>query len=243
MPLHFFRPLGAALTLAAALLGPAAGATEALPPAAPAWTPATLRAALAALPAGDAERGRQVHERLFCASCHGERGQAPTWNWPHLAGQKATYTAKMLLDYQRGLRRENHGARLMHDVAVAMTPQQIADVAAFYAAQPAPREDGTPRPNVTPEAQRAAERLVRHGDPTRLITPCASCHGVRGQGGRLEASALAGQNPLYFVRTLLDYHSGTRANDAAKGMRVFAQRLTRAEIEALARYYADLPAR
>ena len=51
----------------------------------------------------------------------------PTQNWPHLAGQKAAYTAKMLLDYQSRLRSENKGAALMHDIAVMMTPQQIAE--------------------------------------------------------------------------------------------------------------------
>ena len=167
---------------------------------------------------------------------------APTQNWPHLAGQRAAYTAKILLDYQDKRRLEGKRAELMHDIAAMMTPQQIADVAAFYAAQPAPGADGTPRPQPTPASSDvAAETLVRHGDKTRLITPCASCHGVVGQGGKLEASALAGQNPLYVVRTLLDYQSGVRHNDSAKGMSAFAKKLRRSEIEALAAYYADLP--
>lgn len=166
---------------------------------------------------------------------------APTQNWPHLAGQKAAYTAKILLDYQSRLRRENQGAALMHDIAVMLTPQQIADVSAFYAAQPAPQGDGTPRP-VADGKGLTAEQLVKKGDPARLLTPCASCHGVKGQGGKLEASALAGQNPLYFARTLLHYQSGVRANDAARGMSAFAKKLTRSEIDALATYYADLPA-
>ncbi|MFC7411248.1 c-type cytochrome [Hydrogenophaga atypica] len=229
------------LTLGGALAkepAPSHSAAAHAPTAAPAaWTPAALRNALNTLPAGNAERGRVVHQQLFCASCHGDNGQAPTQNWPHLAGQKAAYTAKMLLDYQSRLRLEGQRAELMHDIAVMMTPQQISDVSAFYAAQPAPRDDGTPRPTSAADA----ERLVRKGDPARLITPCASCHGVAGQGGKLEAAALAGQNPLYFTRTLLDYQSGQRANDAAKGMSAFAKRLTRDEIEALARYYADLP--
>lgn len=229
------------LTLGEALAkepAPSHSATAHAPTAAPAaWTPATLRNTLNSLPAGRADQGRVVHQQLFCASCHGDNGQAPTHNWPHLAGQKASYTAKMLLDYQSRLRLEGRRAELMHDIAVMMTPQQIADVAAFYAAQPAPRDDGTPRPTGVADA----ERLVRKGDPARLITPCASCHGVAGQGGKHEAAALAGQNPLYVTRTLLDYQSGQRANDAAKGMSAFAKRLTRAEIEALARYYADLP--
>ena len=211
--------------------------------AAPAWTPSTLRQTLANLPKGDAVQGLKVHEQLFCASCHGAKGVAPTQNWPHLAGQKAAYTAKMLLDYQSGLRREGHRAALMHDIAVMMTPQQIADVAAFYAMQTAPQNDGTPRPVVQKIANDFdAAQLVRKGDPARLLTPCASCHGVSGQGGNREASALAGQNPLYFVRTLLDYQSGLRANDSVKGMSTFAKKLSRTEIEALANYYADLPA-
>ena len=233
-----------AITATGLLMGfaaaPAHATDHAAAPTAKAWTPAALRGALTALPAGDAERGRVVNQQLFCASCHGAKGVAPTQNWPHLAGQKAAYTAKMMLDYQSSLRLENKGAALMHDIAVMMTPQQIADVSAFYAAQPAPRDDGTPRPQVVDRGM-SAEQLVRKGDPTRLLTPCASCHGVKGQGGKLEASALAGQNPLYFTRTLLNYQSGVRHNDAAKGMRAFAKKLTRSEIEALATYYADLP--
>jgi cytochrome c553 len=233
-----------ALTVTGVLVGLSAGnalaAEHAAAPAAKAWTPATLRGALAALPAGNAERGQLAQQQLFCASCHGDKGVAPTQNWPHLAGQKAAYTAKMLLDYQSRLRRENQGAALMHDIAVMMTPQQIADVSAFYAVQAAPRDDGTPRPAGDGKGL-TAEQLVKKGDPARLLTPCASCHGVKGQGGKLEASALAGQNPLYLTRTLLHYQSGARANDAAKGMSTFAKKLTRSEIDALGRYYADLP--
>lgn len=233
-----------ALTAAGVLIGLSAGkamaSEHAAAPAAKAWTPASLRGALGALPAGDAERGRVVNQQLFCASCHGDKGVAPTQNWPHLAGQKSAYTAKMLFDYQSQLRSENKGAALMHDIAVMMTPQQIADVSAFYATQSAARDDGTPRPGAQAQGL-SAEQLVKKGDPARLITPCASCHGVRGQGGKLEASALAGQNPLYFTRTLLHYQSGVRANDTARGMSHFARKLTRSEIDALATYYADLP--
>lgn len=249
------------VTLALAGLGLCAAACAGGQPAVAAkpWTPATLRKGMAALPAGDATRGQLVHDRFFCASCHGANGIAPTLNWPHLAGQKATYTAKMLLDYQSGLRHESRRAALMQDVAVMMSPQDIADVAAYYAKLPLPRDEYTPRPGSDGWRQVAAQteehpmrvgtlkaaslpatQLVRKGDPARLITPCASCHGVSGQGGNREAPALAGQNPLYFVRTMLDYHSGKRANDGVKAMRFFAERLTRGEIEALANHYADL---
>lgn len=206
------------------------------------WTPGTLRNALAALPQGNPDAGKKVHDELFCASCHGPAGVAPTQNWPHLAGQKSAYTAKMMLDYQDKRRLEGKRAEMMHDIAVMLSPQQIADVAAFYAVQSPPKDDGTPRPQaVAAPKDVPATTLVRRGDKTRLITPCASCHGVVGQGGKLEASALAGQNPLYFVRTMLDFRGGTRHNDSVKGMSLFAKKLSRGEIEALASYYADLP--
>ncbi len=239
----FARTLALALVSLAGLSGLASAATHELAPAAAPWTPTTLRTTLAALPQGHAQAGKKVHDELFCASCHGANGVAPTQNWPHLAGQKAAYTAKMMLDYQDARRLEGKRAELMHDIAVMLSPQQIADVAAFYEAQTPAVGDGTPRPNITLGAQDVgAATLVRKGDPARLITPCASCHGVAGQGGKREASALAGQNPLYFVRTMLDFQNGTRHNDSVKGMRSFAKKLSRSEIGALATYYADLPA-
>ncbi len=233
-------PLGLALALNPVQAGDHGQAAS----PAPNWTPASLRQALAALPDGDAARGRELNRSLFCASCHGNEGLAPTMNWPHLAGQKVAYTAKMMLDYQSGLRQEGERGRLMHDVGVELSHQEIADLAAFYASLPAPREATTPRPEPQPSAtDLPAEVLVRKGNPSRLITPCASCHGAVGEGGRLEAPELAGQNPRYFVRTLLDYQHGTRANDGKKTMRAFTRGLTQAELEALAVYYADLPLR
>lgn len=232
-----FTVVAAAALVVGAMALPAR-ATETHAPAATTWTPATLRQAIATLPPGNAERGKIVNQQMFCASCHGDTGVAPTQNWPHLAGQKAAYTAKLLMDYRDRRHVPNKGAELMHDLAVMLTPQQIADVSAYYAAQKAPPGDGTMRT----KARHHSEQLVRKGDPSRLITPCASCHGTRGQGGKFEAPALAGQNPLYFVRTMLDYQTGHRSNDAAQGMRTFAKRLSRDEIEALASYYAALPA-
>lgn len=202
-----------------------------------AMSPGELRALLAARPAGDAVRGKALHQSQFCASCHGAEGVAPTANWPHVAGQRADYTYKMLVDYQRGIRDEGERARLMHDVTRGLSPQDMADLSAWYAALPAPVETLNRRPAVTV----SVEQLVRKGDAARLITPCASCHGVQGQGGRPGSPALAGQNPQYFVRTLQQYHGGQRDNDPKRGMRAFAQGLTPAEITALATYYADLP--
>ncbi|AHE99777.1 c-type cytochrome [Thioalkalivibrio paradoxus] len=194
------------------------------------WTPAELHAALAAMPEGDPGRGRELHDRMFCASCHGPSGESPSRNWPTVVGQRAPYVYKMLLDYRDG-RLPHPEAEPMAVLAEMMSEQEMADVAAFYDAQALPA--------LAPlRKQHPADTLVRRGDPERLITPCSACHGVDGQGGRNETPALAGQRPEYLVRAMRAFRDRSRDNDVHHGMGQFAWDLTDAEIEALADYYA-----
>lgn len=198
---------------------------------------ADVRATLAQMPRGDVQRGKQLNQSLMCASCHGDAGVAPTQNWASLAGQRAAYTYKSLLDYQRGGRHENPRATLMRVAVKGMSRQDMADVAAYYASLPAV---AAPAPRLDAATHARTDRLARRGDPARLLTPCASCHGAAGQGGVNETPALAGQSVGSFVRTMQDYRDGKRVTDANQGMRQFAERLTMQEIRELASYYASM---
>lgn len=193
------------------------------------WTSSALQAELAAMPVGDAARGEKQHNVQFCASCHGRKGEAPTLNWPSLAGQRAEYTYKMLLDYRSGLREEDARAEVMNLAAEKLSRQDMADLAAFYAAQPLPL--------ASKRGGDAVLQLVEQGDPARLVTPCASCHGLDGQGGKNESPAIAGQSRRYFQRTMRLYHGEQRSNDNDYAMRAFAMPLTELEIKQLADYY------
>jgi cytochrome c553 len=86
----------------------------------------------------------------------------------------------------------------------------------------------------------ATLELVFKGDKTRLIQPCASCHGVNGEGAIIDVPAISGQNVKYFVNTMKDYARDKRENDIYSRMRIIAKALTRDEIEELAIYYARL---
>ncbi|MDZ7855055.1 c-type cytochrome [Sphaerotilus sp.] len=219
-------------------------------------TAAELRQRLAAMPPGDVARGEKLYAQQFCASCHGADGRAPTLNWPSIAGQRVEYGYKLLQDYRQGLRHEGERAAVMRDAVRDLSDRDLADLATYTAqlratAQPVAVVAASPvgrtatvdkTGSTTPAPAVPVDTLVRHGDPGRLLTACASCHGARGEGGTRAQPALAGQNPAYLVRTLLDYQSGLRANDPARGMRHFAAKLSRTEIEALAAYYASLPA-
>ncbi|MPQ75436.1 c-type cytochrome [Hydrogenovibrio sp. JE_KL2] len=203
-------------------------------PVADAWSNITWDKTAKDMPKGDYARGEKLESYGLCITCHGEQGIAPTRNAPNLAGNTALYTYKALMDYQSGLRNEGNGkASVMHAATTPMSKQDMADLAVYYAAQklPAPTGHYTPPANI--------KKLVTKGDVSRMITPCASCHGVHGEGRDI-TPALAGQVPAYFIRTMEAYKHGKRTNDIHEGMAQFTQDLTDAEIQGLAEYYANL---
>jgi len=204
------------------------------------WTPAELQANLAAMPKGDVARGKELNQTMMCASCHGEAGQALSRNWPSTAGQRVEYTYKTLQDYAQGRFQQHQGAGVMAVAASMLNQQQMADLAVYYAVQSLPT--ASVKPELSKEAYKNADIIVRQGDAKRLITPCASCHGVKGEGGINETPALAGQETLYFERTMQAYKQATRASDSYGMMRMIASNLTDEEIKSLAAYYANLPA-
>ena len=192
------------------------------------WTSNSLRHALATQPTGDALRGEQLNERLMCSSCHGKEGTPPTDRWPAVAGQLESYTVKMLLDYQSKARNEDNRADIMTAVADLMSEQDISDVAAYYASLPSPTL-----------LEQAVPILVTDGDKDRLITACASCHGLSGQGGIKGTPAIAGQSRETLKRALEFYRNGQRDSDLYSVMRQASLRLTNSEIDSLANYYSS----
>ena len=238
-----WRALAMAASLATGLTtGSTAYASEHAPSTVKAWSPVTLQTALKDLPKGNASAGQKVHDTMMCASCHGASGNASTMNWPSVAGQRFDYTAKMLLDYRSGLRIEDERAGLMTSIARLMTPQQIADVSAYYASLPkptAPQAEAALAAPLSAAEHKRVEQLVRRGDASRLITACASCHGLHGEG-KGTTPAIAGQTTDYFIRTMRLYHNGERHNDVYNGMSQFSQRLSDADTLLIARYYASL---
>ena len=65
-----------------------------------------------------------------CASCHGTNGQAQSGNEP-LAGVNKDEMLKKLLDFKRGAK----PATIMHQLSKGYTDDQLAAIAAWFAAQ------------------------------------------------------------------------------------------------------------
>jgi cytochrome c553 len=68
-----------------------------------------------------------------CAACHGADGNSATPDFPRIGGQYADYLAKALRDYKSGQRKN----AIMAGFAQALSKQDVENLAAYYAAQPA----------------------------------------------------------------------------------------------------------
>ncbi len=95
-------------------------------------------AALTAMMAGgavaapDLEAAKKKVQEI-CAACHGLDGVSQVAEYPKLAGQYPDYLAKALRDYKSGARKN----AIMAGFAQTLTPQDIANLSAYYSVQPA----------------------------------------------------------------------------------------------------------
>jgi cytochrome c553 len=92
---------------------------------------AVLFGAAATAAAADMKAG-EVKAKEVCQACHGLDGNSPTPDYPKLGGQRLDYLAKALRDYKSGARKN----AIMAGFAGTLSAQDIANLAAYYAAQP-----------------------------------------------------------------------------------------------------------
>ena len=188
--------------------------------------PSDLQAALALQ--GDAARGKLVYDDE-CSACHRKDGRGrPNADTPRLAGQHASVIVKQLVDIRAG-RRINPPMKPLVD-GPAITPQAIADLAAYLQSMPVP--DGTAK---GPGTGVARGRALYDKD-------CASCHGSSGEGRAADFSPMvAAQHYPYLLRELQQIKTGARGNSNAD-MAKLLQGYGTADLEAVADYMAQLPA-
>jgi cytochrome c553 len=87
----------------------------------------------------------------------------------------------------------------------------------------------------------AGEQLYRAGNAQTGVAACMACHGPAGSGNpAAKFPALAGQHAPYVEKALKDFRSGSRTNDLNKMMQGVAERMTDAEIAAVAQYIQGL---
>lgn len=187
-------------------------------------------AAGAAHAEGDAASGEQKVQ--ICTACHGADGNSTNPDWPKLAGQHASYIAKQLSDFKAGTARSN---AQMTGMVAALTPEDMADIAAYYATQTSTGG------YVSEKLLELGQSIYRGGVKDSKVPACIACHGPTGAGNPLGAiPVVSGQYAKYAAAQLMAFRSGTRSNDPSSMMRGATRGLTDQEIQAVAEYMAGL---
>ena len=179
--------------------------------------------------AGNIEAGKQ--KATTCVVCHGADGNSGNPTWPNLAGQHAEYIQKQLEDYRAGHRKNDQ----MAPMAMGLSDQDIADLAAYYASL-------KPRPGQTrPENLELGEYIYRAGDATKGLAACMACHGPAGTGNpAANYPRINAQHATYTALQLKAFKAEQRANDRNGIMRDIAGRMSNDSIEAVADYLQGL---
>lgn len=207
------------LLLATLAVGSSAGAAEAQRPAKPDPAKgATL------YESGDNARGLPA-----CLSCHGANGNSTMAVNPKLSNQIEAYTHKQLVDFTTPQRVNP----VMSSYAKMLTDDEKRNVAAYLATQKV--KPGAAKNKDTVELGR---KIYRGGIADKGVAACASCHGANGGGMPIQYPRLAGQLQDYTVAQLVAFRTGARKNSPQ--MTVLAQRMSDAEMQAVADYIAGL---
>jgi len=171
----------------------------------------------------------------ICVSCHGVEGEGIEPLGPRLAGLSKTYIATQLQLFQTGVRQN----ATMMPMAMTLQGDGIEQVASYFAAK-------SPKTEVKPVLRGThvtfsddTARLAYQGDWSRGLPACVTCHGPSGLGGGL-FPRLAGQQASYIKTQLLAWQAGTRKGDVDGMMANVANKLTAAEVDALANYFANI---
>ena len=187
---------------------------------------------LQGLAEGDASAGQA--KSAICAACHGADGNSMVPNWPKLGGQHEQYLVRQVSLIQSGARPVPE----MIGIATSLSPQDIADIAAWYSRQ-------TVVGGVADQAQiELGERIFRAGNMESGVPACMACHGPAGEGNPLAGyPALAGQHAVYTGNMLTRFRNGENWGEGDASSQVMngvAAELTDAEIAAVASYIQGL---
>ncbi|MBU1424492.1 MAG: cytochrome c4 [Gammaproteobacteria bacterium] len=198
---------------------------EAMPPN------AAAASEVAATPEAPAVALSPFEERLqLCAGCHNPDGNSIIPENPKLAGLDKKYIRRQLEAFKGGDRTNP----TMSSIITMVDPKEFEDLADFFSKQK--RTVGTSdKADLLGQGRQVFEEgVIGTGAPA-----CMGCHGEDGSGDA-KFPRLNGQNAQYVVNQLMNFKSGTRANDAKGLMRAVAKRLNEQEMAAVAEYMSTL---
>jgi len=180
--------------------------------------------------AGDIESAKKIVNNL-CIACHAIDGNSAIPSNPKLTGQHADYLSRQLEYFKKGIR-EN---AVMQGMVANLSTKDFDNLGHYFESQTlklsAAKSNGKGS---------LGEKIFRAGIADKKLPACASCHGPSGHGIPGQFPRLNAQHSDYTISQLNAYKNGLRKNEAAKMMATIAQRLSDAEMQAVADYIEGL---
>lgn len=172
---------------------------------------------------------------VACQTCHQPDGSGnASAGYPRLAGMNADYMQSQLEALKSGARQN----AVMKPMASALSTKEMAAVSGYYARMDPP----TAAPGDSGEKATLGQAIAERGLWRKGVPACSSCHGPSSRGVGADFPALAGQHANYITAQIKAWQQDKRSNDPNGLMAAVADRLTEAEAEAAAAYFASLPA-
>jgi cytochrome c553 len=170
-----------------------------------------------------------------CAQCHAFNGNSDgSGAFPRIAGQSTYYLMQQMRDFSSNVRAN----AIMSPIAKALSPDDITDVASYYAGVDAPF---LPLARPAPALIQRGEQLAKVGSAAKNLQACDNCHGPGGIGIPPAIPYLAGQYAQYIAFELKMWQRGYRKN-SPETMFMIATKLDDQDIAALAAYYQQVRA-
>jgi cytochrome c553 len=165
-----------------------------------------------------------------CAQCHAFNGGSDgSGAFPRIAGQSPYYLDEQMQDFASGVRTN----AVMTPIAKALSPEDVADVVAYYASVASPF---LPLASADPTLVKRGEQLAKIGDAAKNLQSCDDCHGPGGAGEPPAIPYLAGQYAHYIAFELKMWQLGYRKSGPS-AMEYIAKRLDDQEVAAVAAYF------
>lgn len=180
-------------------------------------TAVLLAGCLLTLPVLAADKAAGEQKSTTCVGCHGAGGKSSNAQFPNLAAQQPSYIVNQLKAFKSGSRANS----MMAGMAAGLSDDDMANLAAYFASQPAATAGGDATLAKTGQAKAAM---------------CLGCHGEAGAGNG-QFPRLAGQQPDYLVKQLSSFKEGSRK---ASHMQAIAKTLSEDDMKALAAYFGSL---
>lgn len=165
-----------------------------------------------------------------CTVCHGKEGRAASDGYyPRIAGKPAAYLYNQLVNFRDGKRHYPIMTAMLDNLSDAY----LREIAQYFADQHPPYPAPQPSRASASELERGRQ-LVHAGDAANGIPACIACHGARMTGMAPAVPGLVGLPRDYLLGQIGAWKIGVRKAAAPDCMAQIVQKLSAADISAVA---------